>query len=377
MDLLDLRKEIDDIDEQLIPLLIKRMGISKQVAEYKVQRGLPVLNEQREREILDDVHKKCGEQGDTIATVFAATMDASRALQHKIIGGGKELRTAIENAVSDDALSESKGAVACAGVEGSYAEKTAKRLFPNADVKHYRLFEDVFEAVNKGEAPFGVIPVENSTAGSVHEAYDLIMKYKFYVVGAYSLKVNHCLCANEDAKYENITEVYSHPQALSQCSKFLKDFDFTGINFTNTAAAAKYVKESGKNNIAAICSEDAAKKYDLKVIKKDIQNISNNTTRFIVISKKLVIEKNADKISLIFSLPHKTGSLYRILGRFSMAGLNLTKLESRPMENGDFSYYFYTDLMGNIKDEGTLDLLCALSSELPDFKFLGNFYEYN
>ncbi len=376
MDLLDLRKQIDDIDEQLIPLLIKRMGISKQVAEYKVQRGLPVLNEQREKEILDDVRSKCGEQGETIATVFSATMDASRALQHKIIGGGKELRTAVENAVIDGTLAESTAPVACAGVEGSYAEKTAKRLFPDAQVKHYKLFEDVFEAVNKGEAPFGVIPVENSTAGSVHEAYDLIMKYKFYIVGAYSLEVNHCLCANENAKYEDIEEVYSHPQALSQCSKFLKDFDFTGINYTNTAAAAKFVKNSGRTNIGAICSEDAAKKYGLKILKANIQNVSSNSTRFIVISKKMVIEKGADKISLIFALPHKTGSLYRILGRFSMAGLNLTKLESRPMANGDFSYYFYVDLMGNIKDEGTLDLLCALSSEIPDFKFLGNFCEY-
>lgn len=377
MDLLDLRKQIDDIDEQLIPLLIKRMGISKQVAEYKVKRGLPVLNEQREKEILDDVQKKCGDQGDTIATVFAATMDASRALQHKIIGGGKELRDVIENSVIDYDLSESDGFIACAGVEGSYAEETANRLFPKAQVKHYKLFEDVFEAVNKGEAPFGVIPVENSTAGSVHEAYDLIMKYKFFVVGEYSLKVNHCLCANENAKYEDINEVYSHTQALSQCSKFLKDFDFTGVNYTNTAAAAKFVKNSGKNNIAAICSQTAAKKYGLKIIKTDIQNVSSNTTRFIVISKKMVIEQNSDKISLIFSLPHTTGSLYRILGRFSMAGLNLTKLESRPMANGDFSYYFYVDLMGNIKDEGTLDLICALSSELPGFKFLGNFCEYN
>jgi len=375
MDLLDLRKQIDDIYEQLIPLLIKRMGISKQVAEYKVQRGLPVLNEQREKEILEDVHKKCGEQGDTIATVFAATMDASRELQHKIIGGGKELRTMVKNAVRDEALAESTAPVACAGVEGSYAEKTANRIFPKAAVRHYKLFEDVFEAVNKGEATFGVIHVENSTAGSVHEAYDLIMKYKFFVVGAYSLKVNHCLCANADAKYEEIEEVYSHPQALSQCSKFLKDFAFTGINYTNTAAAAKFVKASGKKNIGAICSEEAAKKYGLKIIKSNIQNISNNTTRFIVISKKMVIEKNADKVSLIFALPHTTGSLYRILGRFSMAGLNLTKLESRPMANGDFSYYFYVDLMGNINDEGTLDLLCALSSEIPDFKLLGNFYE--
>ena len=376
MDLLDLRKQIDEIDEELIPLLLKRMSISEKVAQYKVERGLPVLNEQREKEILDDVHKKCGEQGDIIATVFAATMDASRAIQHKIIGGGKELRELIEQALSDENAFERETSVACAGVDGSYADKTASVLFPNSQIKHYRLFEDVFEAVNKGEAPFGIIPVENSTAGSVHEAYDLIMKYRFYVVGSYSLEVKHCLCAKQDTKYEDIDEVYSHPQALSQCSKFIKDFDFTGVNYTNTAAAAKFVSESERNDIGVICSADAAKKYNLKIIKAGIQNISSNFTRFIVISKKLVIERNADKISLIFSLPHQTGSLYRVLGRFSMTGLNLTKLESRPMENGDFSYYFYTDLLGSVKNEKTLDLLCALSSELPDFKFLGNYHEY-
>jgi len=235
--------------------------------------------------------------------------------------------------------------------------------------------EDVFEAVNRGDSKFGIIPVENSTAGSVHESYDLIMKYRFYIVGAYDLKIEHCLCAKNDTKYEDITDVYSHPQALSQCNNFLRNFDFTGINYSNTAAAAKYVSESDKNNIAVICSELAAKKYNLKILKRNIQNNNKNTTRFIVISKELAITSDAQKISLIFSLPHKTGSLYRVLGRFSMAGLNLTKIESRPIEDSDFSYYFYVDVLGNVNDEVTLDLICALSDELPEFEFLGNFHE--
>ncbi len=376
MDLLDLRKQIDEIDSQLIPLLLKRMGISKKVAEYKVKNGLPVLNEKREQEILDSVHERCGEQGDTIATVFSATMDASRALQHKIIGDGKEIRDAVQNALSNKELSDINVPVACAGVDGGNTSMAAKMLFPKSEIKYYKQFEDVFEAVNRGDAPLGVIPIENSTAGSVHESYDLVMKYKFYVVGSYSLEINHCLCANEDADYENIKDVYSHPQALAQCSAFMKNFGFTGINYSNTAAAAKFVAESKRKDIAAICSKEAAKEYGLKILKTEIQNISNNKTRFIVISKKLFIDKNADKISVIFSLPHTTGSLYRVLGRFSMAGLNLTKLESCPMENGDFSYYFYTDLLGSVKDEKTIDLICALSSELPDFKFLGNYHEY-
>lgn len=377
MDLLGLRKEIDEIDEQLIPLLLKRMNISQQVAQYKVERGIPVLNEEREQQILDNVASKCGEQGETIKTVFAATMDASRALQHKIIGGGKKLREMVESSFFDGNLSAESGKIACQGVDGAYSGVTAHTLFPDADIKFYKQFEDVFEAVNRGEAKFGVIPVENSTAGSVHESYDLIMKYRFYVVGAYDLKVEHCLCAKDGTKYEDITDVYSHPQALSQCRSFLKNFDFTGINYSNTAAAAKLVSESSRRDIGVICSEKAAKKYGLKIIKRDIQDSADNQTRFIIISKKLIITDDANKISLIFSLAHKTGSLYRVLGRFSMAGLNLTKLESRPIEDGSFNYYFYTDILGNVRDEATLDLICALSDELPEFEFLGNFNECN
>ncbi len=374
MDLLELRKEIDKIDSQLVPLLVERMEIAKKVAEYKVKRGIPVLNEEREQQILDSVEEKCGENGELIKTVFSSAMDASRALQHKIIGGGNELRNLVESSFIEGGLyTDSK--IACQGVEGAYSGQTAKLLFPDTPVKFFKAFEDVFEAVDKGDAKFGIIPVENSTAGSVHESYDLIMKYRFYVVGAYDLRIDHCLCAKPDTKYEDIEDVYSHPQALAQCNKFLKNFDFTGITYSNTAAAAKYVASSDRNDIAAICSEKAAKEYGLKVIKRNIQNTIINKTRFIVISKKLLISEDANKISLIFTVPHETGKLYRILGRFSMAGLNLTKLESRPIENGNFSYYFYVDVLGNVRDETTLDLICALSDELPVFEFLGNYYE--
>ncbi|WP_298653957.1 bifunctional chorismate mutase/prephenate dehydratase [uncultured Eubacterium sp.] len=375
MDLLELRNEIDKLDDELIPLLLKRMDISRQVAEYKVKNGIPVLNEKRELEILDDVASKCGEQGEAMKTVFSAIMDASRALQHKIIGGGDELRTLINSAKSGKNLTANGEPIACQGVQGAYSGKTAEALFPDSPIIFHKQFEDVFEAVNQNKARYGIIPVENSTAGSVHESYDLIMKYKFFIVGAYDLRVDHCLCAKPDVEFENIDDVYSHPQALSQCNIFLKHFDFTGINFSNTAAAAKFVAESDKNNIAAICSESAAKKYGLRIIRKGIQNVTNNTTRFIVISKELVIDDDAEKISLIFSAPHRTGSLYRVLGRFSMTGLNLTKLESRPVANGKFDYYFYVDILGSVRDEQTLDLLCALSDELPEFSFLGNYYE--
>ena len=377
MDLLELRKKIDEIDKQLIPLLIKRMKVAERVAQYKVENNIPVLNSKREQEILDKVEAQCGEYGNTIKTIYSATMDASRALQHKIIGGGRELRCIIESAERNKKLriTASGAPIACQGVEGAYSEKAGKEIFPESEIHFYKQFENVFEAVNQGRVKFGIIPVENSTAGSVHEAYDLIMKYRFYVVGSYNMKIDHCLCAKPDTDYEKIENIYSHPQALSQCSSFIKNFDFTGINFSNTAAAAKYVSESDKDNIGAICSENAAKKYNLKVLRKGIQNITDNTTRFIVISKDLVIDEDAQKISLIFSAPHTTGSLYRVLGRFSMTGLNLTKLESRPVANGKFDYLFYVDILGNVNDEQTIDLLCALYDELDEFVFLGNYHE--
>ena len=375
-ELKELRNEIDRIDKQLVPLLVERMEVAKKVAAYKVKNNIPVLNSEREQEVLDNVAAQCGEISNTIKTIYSATMDASRAIQHKIIGGGSELRNMIENAVRQKKLTAEKDeAIACQGVEGAYSGIAGRALFPDSPIKYYRQFEDVFEAVNSKKARFGIIPVENSTAGSVHESYDLIMKYRFYVVGAYDLSVSHCLCAKKDVRYENIEYVYSHPQALSQCSIFLKNFDFTGINYSNTASAAKHVSQSEDNNIACICSAEAAKKYGLVVLKKDIQNVSNNTTRFIVISKELVIDNSANKISLIFSAPHKTGSLYRVLGRFSMTGLNLTKLESRPVANGKFDYYFYADVLGSVYDSETLDLLCALYDELEEFTFLGNYLE--
>ena len=376
-DLLSLRNEIDEIDDALIPLLLKRMDVAKRVAEYKIAHDMPVLNAEREQQILDDVAAKCGEQGDAIKTIFSATMDASRALQHKIIGGGAALREMVCSARKEEHLTSDGQPIACQGVEGAYSGIAGETLFPDTQIHFHKQFEDVFEAVNKGEARFGIIPVENSTAGSVHESYDLIMKYRFFVVGACDLRIEHCLCAKEGTKFERIEEVYSHPQALSQCNIFLKSFDFTGVTYTNTAAAAKYVAESKKHNIGAICSVSAAKKYGLKILRRGVQNITNNTTRFIVISKELVLDNSADKISLIFSAPHTTGSLYRVLGRFSMSGLNLTKLESRPMANGKFDYFFYVDVMGNVLDASTLDLLCALSDELPEFTFLGNYHEIN
>ena len=225
-------------------------------------------------------------------------------------------------------------------------------------------------------AEIGLLPVENSSAGSVSEVYDLILKYRFFISAAVTLHIHHCLAAPASADPAAIQQVFSHPQALSQCSDFLAQQGYTPVPYSNTAAAAKMVAETG-GNLAAICSEKAAQTHGLRVLQTGIQNNRANRTRFIAISRELCIPDDAQKISLCFSLPHTTGSLYHVLARFAVNGLNLTKIESRPImgDGPQFTYDFYLDFTGNIRHAHTLDLLASLRKELPRFSFLGNYRE--
>lgn len=372
----EVRKEIDEIDEKLLPLIVKRMDAAKKVAAIKKEHNIPVLNSQREEEILKEMGEKGGEYASAVKIAYSTFMDISRALQHEILGSGEALRKEITAGCSEKGAENPR--VICQGTEGAYSAKAAEMFFGDAseyDRFFCKSFEEIFSSVASGEADFGVVPVENSTAGSVHENFDLIMKYRLYIAGAVDLPVCHCLCAAEGAELDTISDVISHPQGLMQCKEFTESHGFNTISAENTAFAAERVSQSGRTDIAAICSEEAAKKFGLKILKKNIQSIPHNTTRFLIISKKLIIPENAHKISLIFSLPHVTGSLYRILGRFAVCGLNLTKLESRPVKSSGFSYLFYLDFTGSVRDNETLNLLCALYDELPEFTFLGNFRE--
>lgn len=372
----EVRKEIDEIDEKLLPLIVKRMDAAKKVAAIKKEHNIPVLNSQREEEILKEMGEKGGEYASAVKIAYSTFMDISRALQHEILGSGEALRKEITAGCSEKGAENPR--VICQGTEGAYSAKAAEMFFGDAseyDRFFCKSFEEIFSSVASGEADFGVVPVENSTAGSVHENFDLIMKYRLYIAGSVDLPVCHCLCAAEGAELDTISDVISHPQGLMQCKEFTESHGFNTISAENTAFAAERVSQSGRTDIAAICSEEAAKKFGLKILKKNIQSIPLNTTRFLIISKKLIIPENAHKISLIFSLPHVTGSLYRILGRFAVCGLNLTKLESRPVKSSGFSYLFYLDFTGSVRDNETLKLLCALYDELPEFTFLGNFRE--
>lgn len=372
-DLGQIRNEIDSIDKQLIDLFKRRMDCAKAVGEYKKENNIPVLNQARENEILDKVQEMGGEYGTFARLLYSNIMELSRALQHTIMGSGKALKDDILNASTQMETTNIK--VAYQGIKGANGHEAVLRLFPKSIPTNYKTFSDVFDAVDKGDVSYGVLPVENSNAGSVSSVYDLILKHRFYIVGALDLPIDYCLGGLKQAEFTDIEKVWSHPQSLSQCSNYIAKHNFESTPCSNTAIAARDVAREKRLNVAAICSYKAAEEYGLKILDNHLQDSKENTTRFIVISKKLYIPENADKISLCFGLPHVTGSLYSVLCRFNSLGLNLTKIESRPMLSDGFEYLFYLDFTGNVRSENVLNLLCALSEELPDFSFFGNYTE--
>lgn len=372
-DLSEIRKDIDRIDNELIALFKRRMDCAKEVGIYKKANNIPVLNQKREDEILAEVQEKGGEYGAAARLLFSNIMELSRALQHNITGSGQALRdliTAAREMPSADGVT-----VAFQGIKGANSYEAAQRLFPGAVLTDRKTFEDVFDAVDKEEVTFGILPVENSTAGSVPAVYDLILKHRFYIVGALDMRIEHCLGGLRQSSLEDIEIVWSHPQALSQCEGYIARHNLTPVPKANTAVAARDAAREKRLNVAAICTPRAAEEYGLRILDSGLQDNPYNTTRFIVISKQLYIAPDANKISLCFSLPHVKGSLYNLLCRFNSLGLNLTKIESRPAKGKDFEYLFYLDFTGSVHSENVIDLLSQLSEEMPEFSFLGNYRE--
>ncbi len=372
-DLSEIRKDIDRIDNELIALFKRRMDCAKEVGIYKKANNIPVLNQKREDEILAEVQEKGGEYGAAARLLFSNIMELSRALQHNIIGSGQALRdliTAAREMPSADGVT-----VAFQGIKGANSYEAAQKLFPGAVLTDRKTFEDVFDAVDKEEVTFGILPVENSTAGSVPAVYDLILKHRFYIVGALDMRIEHCLGGLRQSALEDIEIVWSHPQALSQCEGYIARHNLTPVPKANTAVAARDAAREKRLNVAAICTPQAAEEYGLRILDSGLQDNPYNTTRFIVISKQLYIAPDANKISLCFSLPHVKGSLYNLLCCFNSLGLNLTKIESRPAKGKDFEYLFYLDFTGSVHSENVIDLLSQLSEEMPEFSFLGNYRE--
>jgi chorismate mutase/prephenate dehydratase len=379
MSLSEIRKKIDEIDSQLLPLFVERMRCAETVAKNKMEQNLPIFNAERENQILDKVGLSAADFDTEAKMLYTVMMSLSRMRQHKLMHSGEETRHVIEQALggsdSLEALSADK-TIACVG-KGSYGNEAASTLFPSHNILFLKSHDEVFQALEDGSADIGVLPVENSSAGSVAEVYDLIMKYRFSIIAATTVQIRHCIAARTGSTLESLRTVVSHPQALSQCSEFIKECSLMPIQYFNTAEAARDIADNGDPACGVVCSELAAELYGLDILQRGIQNNPHNRTRFVAIKKEMVIPSDGDKISLCFSLDHTTGSLYSVLGRFAMHGLNLTKIESRPAKNvtDGFQYDFYLDFTGSVADEKTLDLICELSSELKNFSFLGNYVE--
>lgn len=374
----DLRKEIDGIDTQLVSLLTKRMETVEAVAAYKQSKGIAVLQADREKTLLDRIASLTppSYQNDVLS-LYRYMLDLSRQRQHEVT----HIKNKTENPVSAllRGVRAEKPAprVTVQGIDGSFASAAARGMYPDGTLHYVDSWADVLTAIGNGDCDYGVLPVENSLAGSVNEVFDLLIQYNYFIVKAMPLTVEQCVLGVKGSKLTDIRKVYSHPVALCQCSDFLRNHrDMQSFPCENTAVAAEFVAREGNLEYAAIASKECAQLYGLDILSESIQQSDNNETRFISVSRTPEISDHANKISVVFTLPHVTGSLYRTLMRFAMSGLNLTKIESRPnASQNNFEYYFYLDFNGSMREQNTLALITALHEELPSFRFLGNYFE--
>lgn len=378
-DINDIRKEIDEIDKELVDLYIRRMNCSARVAEYKREHGMPVLDASRERALLNKISELSGsELEEYTRTLYSTILDLSRSYQHAKLGETSKLYEEIMTAIdSTPKMFPERADVACQGVEGAYSQIAAERLFRSPNIMFFSGWEKVFSAIEAGMCRYGVIPIENSTAGSVKKVYDLMISRNFKIVRTVRIKIDHSLLANKGAKLSEIKEIFSHEQAISQCAVFLSSLgpDVKITRIENTAKAAQMVAESGRTDVASISSRSCAIQYGLTTLASAIQDNGNNHTRFICITNKTEIYPGADRTSLMLVTPHKPGALYRILSRFNSLGINLIKLESRPIPERDFEFMFYFDLEASVYSPKLAQLLAELEQECEEFTYLGSYSE--
>ena len=374
-DLLVLRDEIDRIDRQMVELFEKRMEICGEVAEYKINTGKKVLDRERELsklQVLGDLaHSDFNRHG--VTELFQQVMAMSRKLQYQLLEqNGVKGRL---DFTCVDEIDKKDVRVVYQGLEGAYAHQAALEYFGEyVNCFHVERWRDAMEAIKEGSADYAVLPLENSTAGIVSDNYDLLNEYSNYIVGEKVVYIDHVLMGQTDAEESDIETVYSHPQALMQCSKFLDEHrEWTQMSVNNTAVAVKNVKDSGDKTKAAIGSKQAANYYGMKILREGICHGKSNSTRFIIVTNQKIFEKNANKISICFEVPHTSGSLYNILSHFIYNDLNMTKIESRPIPEKQWEYHFFVDFDGNLNDSAVKNALRGIKEETANFKILGNY----
>ncbi len=378
MELNELRDQIDNIDDELVKLFGKRMEVAAQIADYKKENGLPIFVPSREREKLLDVATKASPGMDNYTRVlYSLLFELSRSYQSKRNIKTSALHEQITEAIeSTPKLFPQNAMVACQGVEGAYSQIACEKMFKSPFIMYFKNFEGVFNAIDQGLCQYGILPIENSTAGSVKKVYDLMIKHNFSIVRTFRLKVDHNLLANKGTKLEDIREIYSHEQAINQCADFLAGLkNVKIIPVENTAVAAKMVADSKRTDVAALSSRNCAELYGLVCLCASIQDKGNNRTRFICISKRMEIYPGSDKTSIMMVLNHKPGALYKVLARMYVLGINVIKLESRPIPDRDFEFMFYFDLETSIYSEEFVQLMCELDELCEEFKYLGSYSE--
>ena len=380
MELSEIRKEIDAVDEEMTKLFVRRMACADQVAEAKRGTGKPVLDPGREREILAKVAERVGPALESEGKLlFSTLLSVSRGRQRaQLADDGMFAKTVAEAMSATPAIFPSKANVACPGAEGGYSQQAAVAFVKFPSLFYFRDFESVFTAVEEGMCEYGVLPIENSTAGSVTQVYDLMAKHDFKIAKALKLRIRHVLLAPKGVKLADVKEIASHPQAIAQCAEFLKAHQgIRSVPASNTAAAAAELAKSGRKDAAVIASRECAELYGLDILADDISDTTSNFTRFICISRKTEIYPDANKFSLMMSLSHRPGSLADILIRFGAVGVNLTKLESRPVPGSDFEFRFIFDFEASPHDVRVVKLLSSLASdpEVEHFTFLGAYAE--
>ena len=378
-ELKEYRDRIDTIDRQLAELFQQRMDVVEQIGRYKLKRDMPVLDAKREREVLAAKTTLAQDEGAAadLAAFFEEIMAISRRRQRKLVHeqGEEPGYVRCKKAMAAARTPVAKPKVVYQGVAGAYSEMACVNFFGSGSENiGLEQFEDVFEALKKGEADYAVLPIENSTSGAIRQVYDLMTQYECSIVGETTVKVEHCLMAPKGASLETITHVYSHEQGLFQSDRFLNAYPgWVQVPCADTAGAGQYVAQTGDVTKAAICSERAAELYGLEILVRGTNHNANNTTRFVVVSPVMELRSGADKISTVFSLPHEAGSLHRIMTIFAVNGLNMTKLESRPMPGRSWEYMFFLEFTGSLNAPEMDGVLRELSQTAADFRVLGNF----
>lgn len=374
MDLLELRNELDGIDKQIVELYEKRMNVCGQVAEYKIETGKRVFDKEREKQKLEAVraltHNDFNAYG--VTELFEQIMAMSRKLQYRLLAEHDSVGKLSFSKV--DHFDTSKCRVVFQGAEGAYSQAAMIQYFgEGVNCFHVDTFRDAMLAIDEGSADFAVLPIENSSAGIVSEIYDLLVEFENYIVGEQIIPINHCLLGCAGTKISDIKTVYSHAQSLMQSAHYLQEKGWQQISMKNNAFAAQKVAEDKNPTEAAIASEYAAKVYGLEILEKGVNDLKENSTRFIIITNQKVFSKDASKISLCFEVNHESGALYHALSHLIYNGLNMTKIESRPLEGRNWEYRFFVDFEGNMEGSAVKNALRGLREETRNMKILGNY----